>query len=140
MQGDCSSEQHQAYHETGHCAREEGPSIDSIVSCQQASIQQRSALSLHGMVWYGMVWYGMVWYGMVWYGMVWYGMVWYGMVWYGPALPLYGYQTMPCWRMPMNPQATNLLHTRFQQLLHVQLWLQLRAAKATNLWNRLGVA
>ncbi len=27
----------------------------------------------------------------------------------------------------MNFQATNLHHTRFQQLMHVQLWLQLRA-------------
>ena len=47
MQGDCSHGQHQAYRETGRRARKEGPSIDSKVSCQQASIQQRPALPLH---------------------------------------------------------------------------------------------
>lgn len=42
--------------------------------------------------------------------------------------------------MPMDFQTTNLLCTRLQLLAYAQLWLQLRAANATNLCNRKGVA
>ncbi len=48
MQGDCGSEQHQAYHDAGHLVRKDRPSIDRMVFCLHASIQQRPALPLYG--------------------------------------------------------------------------------------------
>ncbi len=155
MQGDCSSEQHQAYHETWHCAREEGPSIDSIISCQQASIQQRSALSLHGMVWYRMVWYGMVWCGVVWCGVVWCGVVWCGVVWCGVVwcgvvwcgVVWYGMVwscTLPVWLInnALLAYANELSGHKLasHKIPTAYACTTLAAVACTNLRNRLGVA